>query len=78
MQLLDIDDSDVTEDGSIASLMNPETGATIDDLRVPQDAEYKSLRDTLKDDKKDIYVTILGAMGIRKIQAQFATKDRTN
>ena len=79
MQLLDIDDNDLTEDGAIASLMNPETGNTIDDLRVPiNDPEYKSLRDTLKDDKKDIYVTILGAMGIRKIQAQFATKDRTN
>ena len=25
---------------------------------------------------QDIFVTVLGAMGIRKIQAQYATKDR--
>jgi hypothetical protein len=76
MQLLDIDDNDVTEDGSIASLMVPETGETVDDLRVPQDDEYKLLREALKDDKKDLFVTVLEAMGIRKIQAQYVSKDR--
>lgn len=125
MQLLDIDESDQTDDGDIASIMNPETGETVDDLRVPtNDPEYKGLRDALKEDKKvgrpcvcargagrsrlgrraravrahssartrahpphppptlhtpppqDIFVTVLGAMGIRKIQAQYATKDR--
>ena len=75
MQLLDIDENDVTDDGAIASVMNPETGDTVDDLRVPlDDPEYKGLREALAEDKKDIFITILEAMGIRKIQAQFATK----
>ena len=78
MQLIDINNADINDDGAIASLMDPETGDTVDDLRIPEhDDEYKGLRETLKEDKKDIFVTILEAMGIRKIQAQFATKDRT-
>jgi len=78
MQLMDIDDNDVNEDGSIASIMNPETGETVDDLRVPtNDPEYAPMIEALKADNKDILVTVLEAMGIRKIQAQFVQKDRT-
>ena len=66
MQLMDIDDNDVNEDGSIASIMNPETGETVDDLRVPtNDPEYAPMLEALKADNKDILVTVLEAMGIR-------------
>ena len=77
MQLVDIDDSDVSADGTIASVMDPETGTTIDDLRIPMDdPEYKPLVEALKADSKDLFVTILEAMGQRKILPQFVSKDR--
>ena len=76
MQLVDIDDSDVTDLGSIASCMNQETGEMVDDLRVPDDAEYKPMRETLAADEKDLFVIILEAMGQRKILPNFTTKDR--
>ena len=72
---MDIDDNDVNEDGSIASIMNPETGETVDDLRIPtNDPEYTPMVEALKADTKDVLVTVLEAMGIRKIQAQFIQK----
>ena len=77
MQLLDIDSSDMSEDGAVCSIMDPETGATVDDLRIPlDDAEYKPMVEALKADQKDIFVTVLEAMGIRRIQVQYVSKDR--
>jgi translation initiation factor 5A len=75
-QLVDIDDSDTTEDGAICSLMNPETGETLDDLRIPSDEEYNNLREAHKEDKKDLLVMVLEAMGQRKVLSQFTMKDR--
>ena len=74
---MDIDKNDVAEEGCIASIMDPETGVTIDDLRIPlDDPEYKNLIDALNADQKDVFVTVLEALGQRKIMPQFMTKVR--
>lgn len=76
-QIVDINDGDANEVGSIASLLDIETGETVDDLRVPDDAEYAPLREALKTSDaggKDVFVTVLEAMGQRKIQSQFLLK----
>jgi translation initiation factor 5A len=74
--LTDINDDDANDEGSIASLLNPETGDTRDDLRVPDDKEYANLREALAADIKDIIVTVTEAIGKAKIQSEFVQKDR--
>lgn len=78
-QVVDLDESDVNEEGAIASIMHPETADTIDDLRIPMmDDEYKGMRDAIKENAsgagKDVYVTVLEAMGRRRILSTFVTK----
>ena len=70
---MDINDSDQNENGSIVTLMS-EAGETVEDLRVPDDDEYKSLRDAIKADKQDLFVTVLAALGIRKVLPNFIAK----
>ena len=74
--LTDIDDGDSNDEGSIASLLDPETGDTRDDLRVPNDKEYTPMRDGLAADSKDIIVTVIEAISKAKILPEFAAKDR--
>lgn len=74
--LTDVDDSDANEEGSICSLMNPETGETRDDLRVPDTDEYANLRAALTKDEKDIWVTVLSAINRNKVLAEFVQKNR--
>lgn len=78
-QVLDIDLSDKNEDGAIASLLNTETGDTLNDLRIPVDeAEYKPILEASieNNDKggKDVYITVLEAMTKRKVLPGFLTK----
>lgn len=82
-QAIDLNESDVNEEGAIASIMDPESGDTIDDLRIPVGLdevgnEYKPLREAIKENSsgsgKDVFVTVLEAMGKRRILAQFAAK----
>lgn len=77
-QVVDLNESDVNEEGAIASIMHPETADTIDDLRIPMDADYKNMREAIKEnssgDGKDVYVIVLEAMGKRKILPDFQCK----
>jgi translation initiation factor 5A len=76
-QIIDINDEDSNEVGAIASLLDLETGETVDDLRVPTDAEYNALREAVKASDasgKDVLVSVLEAMGQRKILSQFVLK----
>ena len=77
MQLVDLDLNDVNENGNICTLMDPETGATVDDLRIPDDSEYAPLKDALTADEKDVLVTVIEAMGQRKVLPQFQCKERS-
>lgn len=72
-QLVDINDGDKNEDGSIASLFDPESGETLENLRVPDDADYKNMREAFAEGK-EITVTVLSAMGKSKILNEFNTK----
>jgi translation initiation factor 5A len=74
--LTDINDDDANEEGSIASLLNPETGDTRDDLRIPDTNEYKNVREALAADEKDIFVTVIEAIGKAKILPEYSAKDR--
>lgn len=78
-QVVDLDESDVSDEGAIASIMNTESGETIDDLRIPMlDDEYKSMREAIKENAsgagKDVYVTVLSALGKSKILPMHTTK----
>jgi hypothetical protein len=77
MQVVDLNMGDVNEDGAIVSLMT-EAGDTVDDLRVPMDEEYKGMREAIAANAdgggKDVYVTLVSAMGKRKIQPGFLLK----
>jgi hypothetical protein len=78
-QVVDLNESDKTDDGAIASLMDPEDGSTVDDLRIPLDNdEYTSMvtaiRENMSGAGKDVYVTTLEAMGTRRIMSQFLCK----
>ena len=73
---MDINDGDSNEAGSIVTLMS-EAGETLEDLRVPDDDEYKNLRDAIKADKQDLFVTVLESMSIRKVLPQFIAKVRS-
>ena len=70
---MDVNDGDQNEHGSIATLMS-EAGETLEDLRIPDDDEYKALREAIKADKQDIFVTVLAALGIRKVLPNFIAK----
>ena len=72
--LTDINDDDVNEDGSIVTLMT-ESGEQREDLRLGDGPEYKGLRDAFADGSKEIIVTVISAMLINKIDAQYATKE---
>ena len=75
-QLMDINFGDTNDAGSLATLLDPETGETLDDLRIPGDSEYAPIRDALKagTGDKDLYVTVLAAMGTRKILPVYTQK----
>ncbi len=82
-QAIDLNEGDVNEEGAIASIMDVESGETIDDLRIPVGldevgAEYKGLREAIKENSsgsgKDVFVTVLEAMGKRKILSAFMCK----
>ena len=72
---MDINDGDSNEAGSIVTLMS-EAGETVEDLRVPDDDEYKNLRDAIKADKQDLFVTVLESMSMRKVLPNFIAKVR--
>ena len=72
-QLIDINEDDANDEGAIATIMDPETNDTIDDLRIPLDSEYAPLREALNG-PKDVYVAVLEALGKRKILSQFVLK----
>lgn len=74
--LTDVNDDDANADGAIAGLLNPETGETRDDLRVPDDKEYANLREALLADEKDVFVTVIEAINRSKILPEFVQKDR--
>lgn len=74
-QLVDFNEGDSNDEGTIVSLMDPESGDTLDDLRIPSTDEYKNLREAFAEGSKDVYVTVLSAMGSRKILPQFQAKD---
>ena len=74
--LTDINDADASELGSIASLLDAETGDTRDDLRVPDDKEYANMRAALAEDSKDVFVMVIEAIGKGKILPEFVQKDR--
>jgi len=74
--LTDINDDDANELGSIASLLDAETGDTRDDLRVPDDKEYANMRTALAEDSKDVFVMVIEAIGKGKILPEFVQKDR--
>jgi len=72
--LTDINEDDLAEDGAICTLMEAD-GSTREDLRVPQEPEYKAMRDALEDGSKDILVTVTSAMGAFRVDPQFTLKD---
>jgi hypothetical protein len=74
-QIMDIDNADTNDDGSIASLVS-ESGDTLDDLRVPDDEEYKGLREAVAAGTHDIIVSVVEAVGIRKILPNYISKVR--
>ena len=74
--LTDINDADASELGSIASLLDAESGDTRDDLRVPDDKEYANMRAALAADDKDVFVMVIEAIGKGKILPEFVQKDR--
>ncbi len=74
--LTDINDDDANDEGSIASLLNPDTGDTRDDLRVPDTDEYKLMREALTADQKDLFVIVIEAIGKAKIMPEVSQKDR--
>lgn len=74
--LTDVNDDDANEEGSIAGLLDSENGDTRDDLRVPDNNEYKSMREALAADEKDVFVTVIEAIGRAKILPEFIQKDR--
>jgi len=74
-QLIDINESDVNDQGAIASLMDTDSGESYDDMRISlDDAEYKGMREALKEGSKDVYVTVLEAMGMRKVLPTYVCK----
>jgi hypothetical protein len=50
-------------------------GDTREDLRLPIEDEYKNLREAFADGSKEVWVTVVNAMGISKIDPQFVLKD---
>ena len=75
--LTGIIEEDTNEDGSTVLLMAElrDTVETVEDLRIPDDDEYKALREAYKADK-EIYVTVLTVRGIRKVLPKFTIKVR--
>lgn len=72
--LTDINEDDVNENGAICMLMD-ESGDTREDLRIPLEDVYKPMRDALADGSKDVWVTVVSAMDINKVDPQFVLKD---
>jgi len=77
--LTDINEGDSNAEGAICSLLDPESGDMLEDLRIPMDDEYKPMREALAANEaagsdKAVVVTVLEAMGKRKILAQFQVK----
>ncbi len=69
---------DVTEDG-YASLLDPSSGEMKDNLKFPPDAaledaaemvRYNALLESLRSGEKDVFVTVLTALGTEMILSQ--------
>ena len=72
-QLIDVNDE------GFATLLDPTSGETKDNLKLPPDAaredaeemtRYNALLDTLRAGEKDVFVMVLTAMGTEMILAQ--------
>jgi hypothetical protein len=67
--LTDVNEDDRTEDGDICVLM-AESGDQREDLRLPFSDEYKGLRAAFTAGDKEVWVTVVNAVDINRIDPQ--------